>query len=249
MVSKAQIKYIRSLREKKYRQKFGQFTVEGEKSVAELLASGALRITGLYGLKEWGERYLQGSRDPAVEFQEVSSGEMPRLSVLTTPSRVIALVDLPVPDPNPDFGGQLTLVTDEIQDPGNMGTLIRTAAWFGIRRLVYAPGCADPFGPKAVQSSMGSLGRVTVLEMDLPTLLRDHAGIPSFATVLDGKDIRDMDPQGEGMILIGNESRGVAAHLVARCTHRISIRGKGEMQSLNAAVAAGIVCARLTGVI
>ncbi|HUX84382.1 MAG TPA: RNA methyltransferase [Chitinophagaceae bacterium] len=249
MVSKAQIKYIRSLREKKYRQKFGQFTAEGEKTVSEFLAKGNLRITGLFGLKDWAEQYLQGSPGGLAEFHEVSSGDMSRLSSLSTPSRVMGLIDLPLPEPEPDFRGKLTLVADDIQDPGNMGTLVRTAAWFGITRLVHSPGSADPFGPKAVQGSMGSLGGVSVLEMDLTTLLKDHPNIPSFAAVIDGTDIRGMGPQQQGLILIGNESRGVAAHLAARCSHRISIRGMGEIQSLNAAVAAGIICAKFSGVI
>jgi TrmH family RNA methyltransferase len=249
MLSKAQIKYIRSLRDKKYRQKFRQFVVEGGKVVSEFVGSTTSPLKEIYATREWMDTH------PLVEFAKgtevlgVSTHEMEQMTAFTSPPQVLAVADLPEESPLPDLHGQVTLVLDEIQDPGNMGTLVRTAEWFGIHTLLYSPRCADPFGPKSVQSSMGSICAVILFEADPEFILQQYQDIPSYATVLDGKDIHDVEPTKEGLIIIGNESRGLSPELLKNCTHRVSILGKGRAQSLNAAVAAGIICARLTGTI
>ena len=144
-------------------------------------------------------------------------------------------------------GEEFSLLLDTIQDPGNLGTIVRTADWFGIRQIFCTPDSADVFNSKVVQSSMGSIARVSVQYLDLEKLIDENRNIPVYATALDGQDINAMKDIKPGFLIIGNESKGISAGLLQRATKKITIPRKGRAESLNAAVATGIVLAVCCG--
>ncbi|MBC9934602.1 TrmH family RNA methyltransferase [Chitinophaga qingshengii] len=244
MLSKAQIKYIQSLQHKKNRQKSSQYIAEGDKIVQELLQAG-MPVKAVYATPAW---LLQHGalldRLPADAVKEVDQAVLKQLSSLTTPNNAMALLDMPPADTSFPPAGSVVLALEAIQDPGNMGTLIRIADWFGIRQLIVSPDCVDVYNPKTIQATMGSIARVQVKELEIPALLQGSL-LPSFAATLHGKDITGFSTIREGIILIGNEGRGLTDEVIALATHRITIPRLGGAESLNAAVAAGIICGRL----
>ncbi|RYY18244.1 MAG: RNA methyltransferase, partial [Chitinophagaceae bacterium] len=143
--------------------------------------------------------------------------------------------------------GPLILMLDNIQDPGNLGTIIRCADWFGIRQIVCNTGSADNFSPKVVQSTMASIARVAVYYMDLPEFLVANKGLPVYAAALGGKPLNQYPVADHGILVIGNESKGISPEVMALATDRITIPRRGKAESLNAAVAAGIILSHLVG--
>lgn len=243
MLSKAQIKYITGLQHKKYRQKFGQFVAEGDKIVQELLGAG-VGVKAVYATQEWllDNREL-AEKATGVDVLEVSAEVLKQLSSLSAPNRAVALADMP---PARDFVPEgVSLALETIQDPGNLGTIIRIADWFGIRQVVCSPDCVDAFNAKTIQATMGSFLRVSVIIRDIPQFLEKHASLPSYAATLHGNDITLTKKIDSGIILIGNESRGLSDETLRRSSHHITIPRIGQAESLNAAVAAGIICGRL----
>lgn len=246
MLSKAQIKYIQSLQHKKYRQKSGQFIAEGDKIVPELLLE-AVPVREVYATEAWISTHEQLlARRKEVRVMPVEEGILKQLSALTTPNQALALLDMPAPaEIKPElFKGTVTLAVETIQDPGNLGTIIRIADWFGIRQIVCSPDCVDVYNPKTIQATMGSIARVRVLETEIAPFL-NLAGLPSYAATLHGRNIVEFQKLEEGIILIGNESRGLSDGVIAVATHKITIPRLGGAESLNAGVAAGIICGRL----
>ena len=240
MLSKAQIKYIQSLQHKKYRQKSGQFIAEGDKIVPELV-SGGMAVKEIYATEAWisaHEGILKGKIVTAVEPHILK-----QVSALTNPNQALALVDMPAPA-TLSLKGTVSLALENIQDPGNMGTLIRIADWFGIRQLICTPDCVDVYNPKTIQATMGSIARVHIIETELLPLL-EQSPVSSYATTLHGTNITAYTKLEEGIILIGNESRGLSDAVINACTHKITIPRLGGAESLNAGVAAGIICGRL----
>lgn len=243
MLSKAQIKYITGLQHKKYRQKFGQFIAEGDKIVQELLETGS-GVKTVFATREWllDHREL-AEKAGGIEVLEVAPEVLKQLSSLSTPNRALALADIP---PARDFVPEgVSLALETIQDPGNLGTIIRIADWFGIRQVVCSPDCVDAYNAKTIQSTMGSFLRVTVVIRDIPQFLEKHASLPSYAATLHGHDITHTQKITAGIILIGNESRGLSEETLRRSSHHITIPRLGQAESLNAAVATGIICGRL----
>ena len=201
-----------------------------------------LRLRQLYALKEWtsaGSNHL-----PGVGV-EVSASELQRLSALSTPNQVLAVFEKPF-FPPPDFGVGLSLVLDGIQDPGNLGTIVRIADWFGIQRVLCTADSADVFNAKAVQSTMGSISRVPVVYANPEEILLRYPGLPVYAAVLEGKELYKTERISRGWIVIGNESKGVRPALLEHATNRITIPRVGQAESLNAAVATGIILSHLT---
>lgn len=234
------------MQHKKYRQKYRQFIAEGDKTVPELLQEQGVQISEVFAVPEWMEaNSVLIRRFPAMRFTMVTSSELSALSLLSTPNEVLAVCTIPEPQPDPDLRGRVSLFLEAIRDPGNLGTLIRIADWFGMEYLVCSPDCVDAYNPKTVQATMGSIGRVKVIEEDLEEMLRRYPAVPSYAATLHGSDITGFDRIAEGFIVVGNESQGLSERLTARCTHRVTIPRKGRAESLNAAVAAGIICGRL----
>lgn len=244
MLSKAQIKYIQSLQHKKYRQKFGQFIAEGDKIVQELLQGGST-VKAIYATRDWllDHRSLAESA-PDVEILEADPAVLKQLSSLSTPNQALALLNIP-PAPEPLLPGNISIALETIQDPGNLGTIIRIADWFGIRQIICSPDCVDVYNAKTIQASMGSFMRVPVIERDLASLLKQYPEVPAYAATLHGDNITKTKTIREGIILIGNESRGLSEGLLRLCQHHITIPRIGQAESLNAAVATGIICGRL----
>jgi RNA methyltransferase, TrmH family len=242
MISKAQIKYIQSLQHKKYRQKFGQFVAEGDKIVQELL-QGTYGVKAVYATKTWLEAQVPLAQK-SIEVLEVDEAVLKQLSSLSTPNQAVALVDIP-PAPQPVLQGNITLALEAIRDPGNMGTIIRIADWFGIHQIICTPDCVDAYNAKTIQATMGSIMRVPVIETDLVALLKTPGQVASYAATLHGNNIADTKKLQEGIILIGNESRGLSEEIITLSSHQITIPRIGQAESLNAAVATGIICGRL----
>jgi TrmH family RNA methyltransferase len=242
LVTKSQVKYIQSLGHKKFRDEEGMFVAEGPKIVGELLHTPGILLQQLYALKEW----ISGGLPAGLPVQEVGQIELDRLSSLSTPNQVVAIFKKPVFDP-PDFNKGITVVLDGIQDPGNLGTIVRIADWFGVARVLCTVDSADVFNAKAVQSTMGSVGRVPVVYGDPVELIRSCTGLPVFAAVLGGKGLYGIERVDRGWIVVGNESRGIRPGLLDLATQRITIPGSGRAESLNAAVAAGIILSHLAG--
>ena len=243
MLVKSQVKYIQSLGQKKFRDEAGVFIVEGPKIVRELLSAPALQPVEIYAVKEWILSMPAAVVGEGIVV-EVKDTELERISSLSTPNQVLAIFKKPV-FPVPDLENRVTLVLDGIQDPGNFGTIVRIADWFGIRQVIASRDSADVFNPKAVQSTMGSISRVEVIYEDPPVLIRQHPGLPVYAAVLNGSSLFAAQRIERGMIVIGNESRGIRPELLALAPNGITIPRVGEAESLNAAVATGIILSHL----
>lgn len=243
MATRAELQDLRDLRERRHRDATGRFTVEGEKVVGELLAARH-PFLALYATPEW-------RGDPgAVPLHRLSAEEMARVSHFPTPSPVLAVAPLHRAAFDPAAAGRgLTLVLDGVQDPGNVGTLLRIADWFGLARVLLSPDSADAFHPKVVHASMGSFARVTVAAAPLaPALAAAVAatpGLPVLGCDLGGTSVHALPPLRDGLVVIGAEGRGLSPEVRAALTARITIPRHGQAESLNAAVAAGIVCAAL----
>jgi RNA methyltransferase, TrmH family len=246
MLSKAQIKYIQSLHHKKFREQTGSYIVEGPKICEEYLKDNSASIVGVYGFPSWyhSNEHLM-LQVPLERRFEVEDHELRRLSTLVTPNEVLMEVKLPVSPESFEYAGSWTLALDGIQDPGNMGTLIRIADWFGISQILCSEDCADVYNPKVVQSSMGGLLRTQVLYGELREMLHTTTPVPLFAAMLEGEDAYGLERTTEGILLIGNESRGVRKNTIQRVYVPVTIPGKGQAESLNAAVACGILCSHL----
>ncbi|WEK33454.1 MAG: RNA methyltransferase [Candidatus Pseudobacter hemicellulosilyticus] len=243
MLVKSQVKYIQSLSQKKLRDEEGLFVGEGPKIINELLSAGNVHLQQLYALPEW---ISQQPATIAERCMAVDPDELGRLSFQQHPNQVLGVFRKPEFAPERDWGKGLHVVLDTLQDPGNMGTILRCADWFGINAMVCSPDSADIFNPKVVQASMGGISRVEVIYTDLPAFLRAHSGIPVLAATLDGTPLPAMTGGAKGFLLIGNESRGISDELLALATHRVTIPRKGQAESLNAAVATGILLSHLT---
>lgn len=244
MLTRSRIKDIQSLAQKKHREKTGLFLVEGPKLVNELLQTHREQVIEVFALPSWADdndSLLQG-----LSHVRISESELTRISQLTTSNQVIAIVKQMPPIPL-ELKNKITLVCCGIQDPGNLGTIIRTADWFGVHQIVCSEDTVDLYNPKVVQSTMGSIFRVSVQYMDLQAWLSSPIPIPIYATLLQGQDVARMSPVSEGIILIGNESKGVPSALIEVATQKISIVRKGNAESLNAAVATGIILSHLSG--
>lgn len=232
-LSKNKIKWIRSLRLKKNRDAEGLFVVEGTKMVQEILtyrnATVKCIITTEATFPESHETYL------------TDAATMKVLSGLNTPSSLLAIVEKPQFPLEPSGW---TLALDGIQDPGNMGTIIRTADWFGISEIVCSVNTVDCFNPKVVQSTMGSIFRVRVRYENLTEYFQKEAR-PVYGALLEGKNMYDFQNPEEGVLLMGNEGKGISDALLETISHPIHIPGKGGAESLNVSVATGILLANL----
>lgn len=231
MLTKTEIQRLRSLREKKHREALGLFLIEGEKGVADLLA-GRFPLEEIYATPDWSGR----------RTREISPAEMERISQLPTPTPVLALGRIsrpPLPAGGLDRG--LTLALDGVQDPGNVGTLLRIADWYALDRVVLSPDCADLFSPKVIHASMGAFSRVPVHTADLPDALAG-ARAPVFGCDLSGEDVHHLKPARDAVIVVGSEGRGLSEGVRKRITVRVAIPRYGGAESLNAAIAAAVIC-------
>lgn len=244
MFSKALLKRITALENKKQRKESGLFVAEGGKTVLDLLTAG-FSTDKIIATAEW----LEKNRLPAgIEFIEVSNEEMKRASFQQTPQGVLAIfrqphypADLTAPE------RELCLALDNIQDPGNLGTIIRIADWFGIENIYCSIGTADVYNPKTIQATMGAIGRVKVHYVDLPTFISSIQGkAPVYGTFLDGDNMYDKELSNNGIIVMGNEGNGISEECSRLITERLFIpnypAGRETSESLNVSVATAIIC-------
>jgi len=242
MFVKSTVKYIQSLSHKKQRDTDGVFIAEGPKLVEELLSVATVTPREIFATAEWASAHSKYKECISV-IDDVS---LSRISSLSTPNQVLALFTKPVFGQAFQPGQKLSLLLDAIQDPGNLGTIIRTADWFGIDHIFCSPETADQYNPKVVQSTMGSISRVQVHYTDLTTLIDSFPGEPVFAAALGGKDLYEVKAPSHGFLIIGNESKGISQELLLKASTKITIPGKGRVESLNASVAAAIILAAWT---
>lgn len=243
MLSKAQNKYIRSLSQQKYRKEYNVFIAEGDKIAREWLESGhqVQMIVSLHGWAEQYERLIKNHPEASVHI--VNEQELESVSTLQTPNQVLLVVHKPAEEPLKATKGWW-IALDDIQDPGNMGTIIRIADWFGVENLVCSPHSADVYNPKVVQAAMGGHLRVNIHIQDLHSFFQE-ATLPVITATLNGQNVHEMPALTEGIIVIGNESKGISAGIIARADHKVTIPKRGGAESLNAGVSAGILCALL----
>ena len=242
MVSRPQLKYIQSLGQKKYRDEAGVFVAEGPKLVKELAQSRNVELSQIFALSEW----IEENKDllKTIDVTVINEAELERMSQFKTPNKVLAIVKK-FETNEPRINDAISLMLDAIQDPGNLGTIIRIADWFGITQVICNTECADIYNSKVVQATMGSIARVNVFYTDLFVWLKKQSGTRIYATMLEGKDVTKMNAIREGLILIGNESTGIDKNLLPLANETISIPRKGSAESLNAAVATGIILSHL----
>lgn len=247
MLHRSRVKDIQSLAHKKSREETGLYVVEGPKMVSELLEWKPASLRSLYATSTWisaHEQTLDASAHSVLTC--VSDDELSSISFLQTPNQVLAVAEKPkVDDAPPMFPGRITLLLDTIQDPGNMGTILRTADWFGIDQVICSRDSVDIFNPKVVQATMGAVFRIRVHVIDPVSILDQLGAVPLICSALEGEDLFTCAPLKEAVLVIGNESRGASPALLANASRRITIPRYGHAESLNAAVATGIILSRL----
>ncbi|MDR3706467.1 MAG: RNA methyltransferase [Paludibacteraceae bacterium] len=243
MLSKNKIKDLLSLSQKKQRDEKGLFIAEGNKLVAELLPT--FRCTTLVATSEW----LSANKPTCANIIDISETELKKISLQKTPQQVFAVFEKPTYTLNSNLINKaLSLALDDIQDPGNMGTIIRIADWFGIENIFCSLHCADVYNPKTVQATMGAIARVKIFQVDLPSFLQEQKNsFPIFGTFLDGENMYAENLPDKGIIVMGNEGNGISPEVEQQINKRLFIPNypadRSTSESLNVAVATAIVCA------
>ena len=247
MLSKAKIKQVHALELKKHRDEQQAFVAEGTKTVIDLM--GTFACEWVAARPEWFDAHADQLSDG--ERIEADRDELHRASLLKSPPEVIAIFhrredNFRGADPTQEW----VIALDGVQDPGNLGTVIRTADWLGYTHLVCSPDTADAFGPKAIQSAMGSTARIHIHYTDLPAFIRSHSEAMIYGTFADGTPLYDLpSPLTAGLLVMGSEGRGIRSEVAALVTHRIGIprypTDRYGAESLNVAVATAIVCAEI----
>lgn len=243
MITKARIKLIKSLEQRKQRNLQHLFVAEGPKLVGELLAT--MQPSYIAALPEWWKENKYKIRQNC-EADIITLEELQKASLLRTPQQVIALFPIPEYKFNTEIAQrELCLALDGVQDPGNMGTILRIADWFGIHNVVCSEDTVDVYNPKAVQATMGALARVRVHYTHLPEML-SQCGTPIYGTLLDGQNIYEQELGQHGFIVMGNEGKGLSLPIRNLVTQKLYIPnypiGTKTTESLNVAIATSIVC-------
>ena len=243
MLSKNKIKYIHSLELKKNRKKEGVFVAEGHKLVGDLLPHFHCRL--ILATTTWLEEHPDIQAD---EIIEITPEELVKASLLKTPQEVLAIFEQPQYNYTTDvIKNSLCLALDDIQDPGNLGTIIRLADWFGIEHIFCSQGTVDVYNSKVIQATMGALARVKVHYCNLPDLISSLKDVPVYGTFLDGENIYNKPLSENGLIIMGNEGNGVSKEVSQLINNKLYIpnypSGRTTSESLNVAIATAVVCA------
>lgn len=243
MISKSQISFIKSLHQKKNRKEQNLFIVEGLKSILEFANSNYI-IDSVFYTENLMPKLSNLSRN--IKFHELSFEELSKISVLSTPQAILALVKIPelVELNTAKLKNSFHIALDGVQDPGNLGTIIRTADWFGLNTIICSNDTAEVYNPKVVQASMGSLARMTIIYTELAEFL-NSSNLPVFGALLDGKSIYETDFGKEGIILLGNEGNGIRPELLQQIKYPVTIPRFGKAESLNVAISASIFCSEI----
>lgn len=239
MFSKRLLKYVQSLHQSKFRQKYDKFIAQGPKIAIEILNSSKISVEYIFATQGFIDKYQELCSKFDQKLILVNSKELQSISTVKTAKDVLIVCDKLVRSDKVILKNEWVLYLDRVQDPGNVGTIIRIADWFAIKQVILGPDCADLYNPKVVQSTMGGFLRVMVSQynlIDIPSL--DRPSI--YATTIDGKSIKEETLQ-PGVIVIGNESKGIQQNILDASDKFISIPKLGGAESLNAAVACGII--------
>ncbi|RZL46505.1 MAG: RNA methyltransferase [Pedobacter sp.] len=243
MLSKSQISFIKSLHQKKYRKESGIFIIEGIKSITEFITSN-YQLHSIYYTEAYSSLLPKSVAN--IKLFEVNNADLAKISTLQTPQGILALVHIPAEqklDPKSLYNS-FSLVLDNVQDPGNLGTIIRTADWFGMKTIICSENTVEAYNPKTVQSTMGSLSRINLVYTNLNSFLNE-TDLPIFGALLDGNNIYKTRWGNQGLILLGNEGHGISNELIEKITIPVTIPNFGKAESLNVAVSAAIFCSEL----
>lgn len=241
MLTRNTLKLIKSLQQKKFRREQGLFVVEGGKSVQEVLASD-WPLHSVYCT----ENYLP-ALEPALRRRQIApvlakAAELAEMGSYEQNDSALAVLPIPAPVPIRLSAPEYALVLDDIRDPGNLGTIIRTADWYGIRQIICSPETAELYNPKVIAASMGSFLRVQLHYTALPAFLHSQSARPIYGAFLDGDDLHQLQfARGGGLLVVGNEANGISADVAAHVSQRLTIPRVGLAESLNAGVATAIV--------
>jgi TrmH family RNA methyltransferase len=240
MLSKSQISLLKSLQHKKFRLQHGVFLVEGYKSIIEFVLCGH-QIKALYYTPAIAPKLLNLSQK--INLNQISPAELEKISGLKTPQDILAVVKIPdlAALEEKSLKNKFTLVLDGIQDPGNMGTIIRTADWFGITSIICAEDTVDAYNPKVVQATMGSLARINIYYAELEKVL-PLLNLPVYGALLNGENIYTTDFGSEGLIVMGNEGSGLRDSVQQLVNKAVTIPRAGQAESLNVAIATAVFC-------
>jgi TrmH family RNA methyltransferase len=244
MISKNQIKHIQSLHSKKNREEEGLFIIEGVKLVSEFIHNQKFEIKELFGTTEYLSNHQDTLAKNKISYTEINSEELKKISLLTTPNQVLAVVNTISQELDISIlNSGTSLFLDDIRDPGNLGTIIRIADWFGIKQVICSPNTTELYNPKTLQASMGAVLRVNVISLAFDKLLHKLNHIPIYGAVLEGENIYTTSLQ-HGLIIIGNEANGISNEVLKHITNHITIPAANSngSESLNAANACAIIC-------
>ncbi len=250
MLGKNKIKHFRSLRLKKYRDKYGEYLAEGEKIIKDLMEYKYSGVKYIITTEQWLKENYKEKIYPAEAIIIASEYELGSISSFKTPGKVIAVLTIPEYKVSKAvIENEISLVLDKIQDPGNLGNIIRIADWFGIKNVFCSADSADCFNPKVVQATMGAIMRINVHYVNLKILLQEYSSIPGFpvyGTFLKGESVYNKVLEKRGFIVMGNESRGISKSNIPYIKTRLSIpkfpNQPGSVESLNVSAATAIVC-------
>jgi TrmH family RNA methyltransferase len=245
LITKSDVKYIQSLAHKKFREEEGVFVIEGTKMVGELIQEFPDKIVHLYATQQWvdevvREKMLDG------KISVIDEMTLGKISQLKSPNQVVAVVKIPTHLAKDNSKSKLTVVLDQIQDPGNLGTIIRTCDWFGVQSIVCSLDTVDAYNPKTVQSAKGSLLRMNIQYADLITYLSSKKGVAIFAAALNGNSIYEIEVKEPSIIIVGNEASGISKEVMVLANQTITIPKIGKAESLNAGIATAIILSHFT---
>jgi TrmH family RNA methyltransferase len=243
MLSKSTISLLKSLQQKKFRIEHGLFLVEGYKSVIDF-ANSAYQIVTIYYTNAIDPKLLNLSGK--INFNEISLSDLEKISSLRSPQEIIALIKMPEWPilKAEELKGKFAIALDGIQDPGNMGTIIRTADWFGIQHIICSADTVDVYNPKVVQATMGSLAHVSIYYVELAEFL-ETINTPLFGALLDGSNIYKTNFGTEGLVIMGNEGNGLRPEIVKLVQKAVTIPRGGNAESLNVGIATAIFCSEI----
>lgn len=243
MLSKNTVKFIKSLHQKKYRNASQHFFVEGEKSVLEVLNSNFFTET-LFATAEFLEKHSEFVSGQDLDIQEVTQKQLESMGHYQSNDMALALVKMKENLPIKPEKGEWILALDDVRDPGNLGTIIRIADWYGLRKLLFSTQTADFYNPKVIQASMGSFCRVDFSYGDLESWLDAYEG-PVYGAFMDGENVHGFQEIHPGVLVMGNESNGVSEAIEKRVSQKLAIPSFGQAESLNVAIATAILCDNL----
>lgn len=240
MLSKNTVKFIKSLHQKKYRSETGKFFVEGEKSVLEVLNSD-FSVDLLLLTETFEQKHFSVCKSCKGEQIRVTQNQLEQVGQYQSNYSALAVVSMRENYSFEPGREELILALDDVRDPGNLGTIIRVADWYGITKLVLSPQTAEFYNPKVIQATMGSFTRVQFFYEDLEEVI-DRWGLPVYGAFLDGKNIHHLAKPAPGVLLMGNEAKGISPELEKKVTQKVTIPGFGQAESLNVAIATAILC-------